>query len=383
MNKPSLKVPTLKNWYKTRKQKEEQQRNLESSSLKMVTFVVTLVAMALGMSFLSLFPQPLPILLAVLVAFVTFKEPRFGMPIGGAIIGLGLMYHLAELYFISFLGSEQIRLGFVVVWMALFVVLPVIFHRYKSALAIDFGILSVTMLFFGSTYFLAIPLIMASAVFFKKYVSLSVVYYALISVPLMIVQYFQYTVAVIPQSDWWNAPGSSPPVFTSLAPILSNINSSVSQFRLYDTSQVIYAIAGQLTWKPNFLGRTMTAAFSQYLDSPPGIIMFTVILVGLASAVIFFTQILTKSGLIGNGDRLFPCFIATITAAMFFVFLSALQFPLAFTADVGVTTMLYGIFATLLFTLPTVFMDYTPKATATSTVVTQKAQALLGQTASF
>ena len=165
----------------------------------------------------------------------------------------------------------------------------------------------------------------------------------------------------------------------TLAPILSNINSSVSQFRLYDTSQVIYAIAGQLTWKPNFLGRTMTAAFSQYLDSLPGIIMFTVILVGLASAVIFFTQILTKSGLIGNGDRLFPCFIATITAAMFFVFLSALQFPLAFTADVGVTTMLYGIFATLLFTLPTVFMDYTPKATATSTVVTQKAQALLGR----
>ena len=157
MNKPSLKVPNLKNWYKTRKQKEEQQRNLESSSLKMVTFVVTLVAMALGMSFLSLFPQPLPILLAVLVAFVTFKEPRFGMPIGGAIIGLGLMYHLAELYFISFLGSEQIRLGFVVVWMALFVVLPVIFHRYKSALAIDFGILSVTMLFFWFNLFFGYP----------------------------------------------------------------------------------------------------------------------------------------------------------------------------------------------------------------------------------
>ena len=94
MKKPSLKVSGVSSWYKTqkqkRKEKEEQERNLEPSSLKMFTFAITLVAMALGMSFLPLFPQPLPVLLAVLVAFVTFKIPRVGMPIGGAIIGLGL-----------------------------------------------------------------------------------------------------------------------------------------------------------------------------------------------------------------------------------------------------------------------------------------------------
>ncbi len=385
MKRPSLKIPNLKGFIKNSKEKEQQQRNLESSTLKMLTFAITLVAMALGMSFLPLFPQPLPLLLAVLVAFITLKDPRFGMPVGGVIIGLGLMYHLsiAPIYFISYLGAEQIRVAFVFVWMALFVALPVIFHRFKAALAIDFGILSVTMLFFGSTYFLAIPLIMASAVFFKKYVSLSVVYYALISVPLMISQYYLFTVKPIVQTDWWNVAGSSPPVFTSLSPILSNINSSISQFRLYDTSQFIYSITGQLTWTPNILGRSMGAAFSQYLDSLPGIFMFMVILVGLASTVLFFTQILTKEGFIGSGDRLFPCFVATITAAMFFIFISALQYPLAFTADVGPSTMVLGILATLFFTLPVAFMDYTPKQSATTPIVTQKAQTLLGKLQTF
>ena len=255
MTKPSQKDTGLKSWFKARmqkrKDKEEQERNLESQLLKIITFLVTLVAMAFGMSFLPLFPQPLPIILAVLVAFITFQYPMYGMPIGGAVIGLGLMYHLAELYFISYLGATMVRVAVVVVWMALFVGLPVIFHRYKSALAIDFGILAVTMLFFAPTYFLAIPLILASAVYFKKYVALTIVYYALISVPLQILQYFNYTVAVIARPDWWNAAGSSPPLFIALNSIFTNLNSSIGQFRLYTTSQVVYAITGQLTWTPN------------------------------------------------------------------------------------------------------------------------------------
>ena len=128
MKKPSLKISGANNWYKTRKQKakekEELERNLESSGLKMVTLLVTLAAMALGMSYLPLLPQPLPVFLAVLVAFVAYMKPRVGMPIGGAIIGLGLLYHLADLYFISFLGDFEVRVAFVVVWISLFVVVP-------------------------------------------------------------------------------------------------------------------------------------------------------------------------------------------------------------------------------------------------------------------
>ena len=381
MNKPPQKNTGLISWFKARNQKrkdkEEQERSKESQTLKIITFLVTAVAMALGMSFLPLFPQPLPIMLAFLVAFITFQHPIFGMPIGGVVIGLGLMYHLAELYFISYLGATMVRVAVVVVWMALFVGLPIIFHRYQSALAIDFGILAVTMLFFAPTYFLAIPLILASAVYFKKYVALTVVYYALIAVPLQILQYFNYTVLTIARPDWWNAAGSSPPLFTSLTSISANLNSSLSQFRLYTTSQVFYAIAGQLTWIPNIQGRNLGAALSQYRDSAPGLIMFLVIVVGLALGFIYFLRLFFKEGSISNDNKIFPIFTATIVAALFFVLLGALQVPLAFTADVSVMTMVLGISATLLFTLPVAFIDYAPKQTATDPEIVEKAKALM------
>lgn len=379
--KPSSKTTGLKGWYsgvkKKRLEKKEQERITEPTSLKIITASLTLIAMALGMSFLPLFPQPLPILIAVLVAFVTFRDPRFGMPIGGAVIGFGLTYHLAALYFFSFLGAENIRIAVIVVWMALFIALPLIFHRYKSALAIDFGILAVVSLFSTQTYFLAIPLILASAVFFKKQVGLTIVYYVLLTVPLQIIQYFKYTVALIVRPDWWLQPGSAPPVFVPLNSILADLNTSMSQFRLYDASQAVYTITGQLTWNPNFNGRTLTDALTQYRDSVPGILMFVVIVAGLSLALVFFSRMLVSQGSGSFADRLIPCFIATCAAAFFFIFLSALQTGLAFSADVSGGTMVFGILATLLFTFPAVFMSNTPKQTTTTFEITEKAQALM------
>ncbi len=380
MKTPSLKISGISSWYKTKKQKrkeqEEQERNLESSALKMFTFLVTAVAMALGMSFLPIFPQPLPILIAVLVGFVVYKSPRLGMPIGGVIIGFGLMYHLADLYFISFLGDTSVRVAFVVVWLALFIILPITSNRYKSALAIDFGILSVTMLFFEPLYFLAIPLILASAVYFKKYVSFTVIYYVLLSVPLQIMQYYQYTVLPILRSDWWVTPGSSPPLLIPLTSIGKDISGAVTQFRLYDMSKVVYDIAGQTTWIPDWQGRTIGDAVAQYRDSIPGLLMFVVIVVGLAVTLMFFTRMMVKEGVIGTGDKFFQVFTATIAAAVFFVLLSALQVPLAFTADVSATTMVLGIFSTFLLTMPIIFMNTTPKQTTSLSEVTRKAQEL-------
>jgi hypothetical protein len=380
VKKPSLKVPSVSSWYTTqkqkRKEKEEQERNLEPSSLKMLTFVITIVAMAVGMSVLPLFPQPLPIFLAVLVAFITFKIPRVGMSIGGIVIGLGLLYHLAQLYFISFLGDFQVRVAFIVIWMVLFIVPPVIFNRYKSALAIDFGILAVASLFVGSIYFLAIPLILASAVFFKKYVSLTIIYYVLLSVPLQILQYYQYTVLPIVRSDWWNAPGSSPPLLVPLTSIAKDLTISMSQFRLYDLSNVLNAIVGQTTWTPDWTGRTIGDAVTQYRDSIPGILMFAVIVVGLALTLMFFTRFMVKEGILGYGDKFFQCFTATLAATIFFILLSSLQVPLAFTADISPTTMVLGIFATLLFTLPILFIDTTPKQTTSLSELKAKAESL-------
>lgn len=383
MKKPSFKISGVKSWYQTNKQKrkdkEELERHLESPVLRMVTFLFTAIALGVGMSILPLFPQPLPIFLAILVAFITFKIPRVGMPIGGIIIGLGLMYHLAQLYFISFLGDMQIRVAFIVIWMVLFIVPPALFNRYKSALATDFGILAVTTLFIGPIYFLAIPILLASAVFFKKYVSLSIIYFVLISVPLQIMQYFQYTVLPIVRPDWWLEPGSAPPLLVPLTSIGKDLASSMSQFRLYDLSKVFYDIAGQTTWTPDWTGRTIGDAVTQYRDSIPGILMFVIVVVGLALTLMFFTQLLVKGGLIGAGDKLFPCFTATIAAALFFILLSALQTPLAFTADISGVTMILGIFATLLFTLPVAFMDYTPKQQASNREVEDKTKALMNK----
>ena len=380
MKKPSLKISGVSSWYTSqkqkRKEKEEQERNLEPSSLKMLTFAITLVAMAVGMSVLPLFPQPLPIFLAVLVAFITFKIPRVGMPIGGVIIGLGLMYHLATLYFISFLGDFQVRVAFIVIWMTLFVAAPAIFNRYKSALAVDFGILAVACLFVGSIYFLAIPLILASAVFFKKYVSLTVIYYVLLSVPLQIMQYYQYTVLPIVRSEWWLEPGSAPPLLVPLTSIAKDLTASMTQFRLYDMSNVLNAIAGQTTWVPDWPGRTIGDAVTQYRDSIPGILMFAVIVVGLALTLMFFTRFIVKEGIIGSGDKFFQIFTATLAAGIFFILLSSLQVPLAFTADVSPITMVLGIFATLLLTLPIMFIDTTPKQTTSFSELKEKAELL-------
>jgi len=380
------KPSRLKGWYSSTKQKrlekkKKEQEKKESTFLKLFTVFLTLIAMALAMSLLPLFPSPLPILLAVLVAFVTFKDPRLGMPIGGAVIGFGLIYHLADLYFLSFLGEENVRIAVVVVFMALFISLPIVFHRYKSALAIDFGILAVISLFSSQTYFLAIPLILASAVFFKKQVALTIVYYVLISVPLQILQYFKYTVQPLSllRSEWWLLPGSSPPVFIPLNSILADLNPSMSQFRLYDASKAVYTITGQLTWIPNFNGITLTDALNQYRDSIPGMLMFVVIVAGLSLALIFFARLLISQGSGSIADRLIPCFVATCAAAFFFIFLNALQTGLAYTADVGPGTMVFGILATLAFTFPAVFMSNTPKETTTTSDITDRTQALMGR----
>jgi hypothetical protein len=111
--------------------------------------------------------------------------------------------------------------------------------------------------------------------------------------------------------------------------------------------------------------------------------MFAVIVVGLVFIMMYFTRMLVKGGLIGSGDRLFPCFTATISAALFFILLSAFQVPLAFAADVSGTTMVLGIFATLLLTLPVAFMDFTPKQVISNKEVTDKAQSLLSKVLAF
>ncbi|MBE3115872.1 hypothetical protein IMZ68_01575, partial [Candidatus Bathyarchaeota archaeon] len=341
-----------------------------------------LASMGLALSFMPLFPQPLPLLLAVLVAFVTFKTPRFGMPIGSALVGVGLIFHLAELNFISMLGDPAVRVGVIVALMAIFVILPFRFHRCKNAIAINLGIISAMLLFFEPTYFLAVPLILASAVFFNKSAGLSIIYYALISVPLQILQYFK-SILLIVRPDWWVAPGSSPPVYIPLNSIFVDLQTSMAQFRLYDTSKVVYTIFVQITSTPEVVGRSIRDALKQYIDSFPGIFLFLVIVVGIILALIFFANMFVKEVSLPYADRLLSPAIAVISTALFFVLLNALHGPLAFNAEIDAGTILLATLATALFTVPLSLINYSPKKTATADMLIAKAEELKAKLQAF
>ena len=379
-------ISGLRRWYGTRRQKgkekEKKEHTLESSPLKIITFVITLASMGLALSFMPLFPQPLPLLLAVLVAFVTFKTPRIGMPVGSALVGVGLIYHLAELNFISMLGVPAVRVGVIIALMAIFIILPFRFHRYKSAIAINLGIISAMLLFFEPTYFLAIPLILTSAVFFKKSSGFTIIYYAIISVPLQILQYFKFIVQIA-RPDWWVESGSSPPVYVPLNVIFEDLQSSMAQFRLFDTSKVVYTIANQVTTTPNIVGRSIKDALAQYIDSFPGIFLFLVIVVGIVLALVFFANLLVKETSIPYADRLLSPFIATLTTTLFFLFLNALHVPLAFSAEIDGLTIVLATFATLLLTVPISLLNYSPKNRATADMVMEKAEELKAKLRAF
>ena len=331
--------------------------------------------MGLGFSVIPLFPQPLPLLLAALIAFVTFKSPRVGMPVGTTLIGIGLIYHLSELNFIAYIGDLHNRAIFTVVWMVLFVATPIIFHRYKTAIAIDLGIISALVLFYAPLYFLAIPIILTSAVFLKKSAATTIIYYVLIALPLQIYQYFNY-ILTIPQQEWWLVPGSSPPVMIPLGDLLKGLQGSMTQFRLFDTSNLVYVVYQQFTEYPDVMGRTLKSAFVQYLDSFPGIFMFIIILAGIVLAFVFFAKMLVKEVDLPYAEPLFAPVTAIVTTVLFFVMLSILSTPLAFTANADVGTLIWATLATTLMTVPLAMLTYQPKANATGDMIVARAKEL-------
>ena len=367
LKKPTFPASGVRGWYEKQKQKakekDERARALEPTSLRILSFILTLTSMMLALSFLPLFPQPLPTVLAFLIAIVTWRSPRFGMPVGGLMVGLGLIYHLSRLSFISMLGGMEVRVAVIVVWMVLFVALPAIFARQEDAIAINLGIMASMLLFFTSTYFLAIPIIMASVVLFKKTrVALTVVYYVLLSVPLQIMQYYNL-IFQIERSDWWLDPTSAPALFVPLDDIFKEIQSSMVQFRLYETSKVADTIVGQIQNPPPDLSRTLGNALTQYLDSFPGILLFIVIVVGVVSAFILISQQLSKDASF-NGNMIFPSLTAAAGTIMFYMFALILQGPLAFRTEIDVSKLIVGAFAAILLTLPPSLVNYSPKKRA-------------------
>jgi hypothetical protein len=368
-----LRLPSL--FKKGGQKKKEKEHTPELPYIGILTFVITLASMLLGLSIMPLFPQPLPAILALLIAFVTYKRPIFGMPVGGLLIGLGLMYNLAKLNFISMLGETQTREIVVFVFLFLFTALPIIFRSRKAAISINMGIIAAISLFFGQVYFLAIPIILSAVVFFKKTSVLTVIYYVLLSVPLQIMQYLQL-VLPIERWDWWIEAGTSPPIFVPLTQVFKDVQASMLQFRLYDTSLVVYSITDQFTAAPPTLAHTVTEMISHYFDSFPGIILFLVMVIGVVSVIALFMRTFFAKSNIAHAERLFPMLTAAIGTILFFILASGLQGPLAFRVDIDGAKIALGTMAAVIFTIPTLLIDTAPKKRATVEMIMEKAKDL-------
>ena len=360
-------------------QKEARERALEPRRLRIITFTLTFISMSLGLSFIPLFPQPLPILISFMVAAVTYGYPQAGMPIGCGVIGLGLIYQLSTMNFISMISYDStVRAVVIVVWLVLFIVPAIVYHRQKAALAIDLGLLAAMTLFFDQTYFLAIPLILTSWVLFKRKSMLTVLYTILIYVPLLLMQYLN-TILQIVRTEWWLDPAAVPAVYLPLSTIFKDLQTSMLQFRLYDTNKIVTTITDQLYLTANPTRLTIMDALKQYRDSLPGIMLFLAIVATLVLAIFLIVKTLLQN----SGDRLLPVITATSAAALFFVCLSALQVPLAISGKIDSLAAAGAVLATLAFTLPPSLISYQPKKTASNDMILEKAKELLGRLQTF
>ncbi len=118
--------------YKRRVQKEKEALAKEGRGIRNVAFILTLISMMLALSFIPFFPQPLPILVAVLIAFGVYMNPAIGMSIGSIPIALGLLYHLSTVDFIAMLGAPIVRVLFICILIFFFVAFPCVSAATKT-----------------------------------------------------------------------------------------------------------------------------------------------------------------------------------------------------------------------------------------------------------
>lgn len=379
-------------WFKKRSL-ELGAKPTEPASIRWFTFGLTLVSIMLILTFVPFFPQPVPILIAVLIAFIVFLNPMIGMVAGGIPIFLSLSYHLSTINFIAGLGSSMVRAIIVGASIFSYIMLPILFRRYEDAVAIDIGIIAACMLFFDSTYFLAFPLLLTAALFFKKtQIGLSTAYYVLISAPLLSELYFQFVNNPLPGGGYqplpgpafYNNPGALPPLFRSLSSLIAQMQVTMTHVRLFELSQSLTVISGQIFARPVAAPFSLSEIIIEYLDSLAGIIFFFVILIGTVFTVMFLLRSLTK-GSIGKMERVIPVLAAMGITSLYFVFLVFLHKPLAFEVDIDTTMIVEGVFASGLFALPFAVANFVPRTKAViekrSLVAVKKSQDLLTKVA--
>jgi hypothetical protein len=360
------------------------ERALKQKSLRLLTFVVTFIGMMLGLSLIPIFPQPLPLLISFLIAFAAFmNHSRTGMTMGCLVIGLAVVYQMSRINIISQMSTmHEVRIFAIVIIPAVCFILPVIFHRYEDAIAINLGIIAATLLFFAETYYFAIPLILVAAALYKKTkLGLTVSYYVLISVPLQIMQYLNYVLS-LSNPRWWEDPAADPFLYAPLTGVLKGIQESMSQFRILEANKIIGTIAGQVTFSDyNHILATTQSVLTRYFDSLPGMILFLVIVVGLVSATALLTRELVAESNTMHAKVIISALTSASATGLFFLFLIGLQGPLAFRTQVNLVQILIGVSTTSLVAVVASLVNYAPKTSLQmeklSKLILEKAQELL------
>jgi hypothetical protein len=373
--------------FKRRIQKEREALAKEGKGVRNIAFLLSLISMTLALSFIPFFPQPLPVLVAVLIAFGVYMYPAVGMSLGAVPVVLGLLYHLSIVDFIAMLGGTEVRVFFVALLFFFFIALPVRFRRYEDSIGINLGIIAAMLLFFNATYFLALPLLLTVAILFKKTQSgLAVSYYLLISVPLMLLQYFQHILTVT-RFDFWNDPTTVPPIYVSLSEVFSNMQSAMFQFRMFDVSIVLGKIPWNIVETPPTMVHTVGQAVTQYLDSLPGMMLFVGLAAGLVWAVSLFLPSLVNKSSVMRAETLFPAVTSAGVTALFFLFMAGLQKPLAFSAQINSLGMIIGVISSFVFAVPAAMFNFAPKRKAiiekNSQIILVKAGSLMSKLKSF
>ena len=340
------------------------ERALKQKSLRLLTFIVTFIGMMLGLSLIPIFPQPLPLLISFLIAFAAFmNHSRTGMTMGCLVIGLAVVYQMSRINIISQMSTmHEVRIFAIVVIPAVCFILPVIFHRYEDAIAINLGIIAATLLFFKETYYFAIPLILVAAALYKKTkLGLTVTYYVLISVPLQIMHYLNYVLS-LSNPRWWEDPAADPFLYAPLTGVLKGIQESMSQLRILEANKIIGTIAGQVTFSDyNHILATTQSVLTRYFDSIPGMILFLVIVIGLVSATALLTRELVAESNTMHAKVILSALTSTSATGLFFLFLIGLQGPLAFRAQVNLVQILIGVSTTSLVAVVASLVNYAPK----------------------
>ncbi len=195
---------------------------------RVITLVVTFVSMGIGFTLIPLLPTPLPFIVAFLVAWATYKDKWYGMMSGSLLISLGLIYHLSRIgFFQIFPGPLQkvVILSFII---APFIICPAMVTNNLQLIAMNMGIIAVSLLFFKSTFYLAIPLILVFATIYKgKGIAFTFVYYIFLSLPLQIIQYLKTF-----------QKGVFPPLYTPLDLVFSDIQGALSYINMDELAKV-------------------------------------------------------------------------------------------------------------------------------------------------